>query len=265
VRLRADGAKDLPAFDVALFDDAGRVLVEITGFVMKRISDRGALAGAALGPKPELVPQESGAAGLATAMREAAFREGMLPAEGLEALERIVAARLGPQVIASALDLKEWITATARANQPVAPVAAASDVASAAVATSTRPSVSTTFLAPRDDEEERVAGLWRSMLGVEAVGVHDNFFELGGHSLLLTQTITRLRKVAGVDIPLAALLTKLTIEEMAKEVTRVKAAGKVPAAPAMKAVSRDAYRAKRTVAGASRAAGPDAPKGESET
>jgi hypothetical protein len=84
------------------------------------------------------------------------------------------------------------------------------------------------------------------MLGVELVGVHDNFFELGGHSLLLTQTITRLRKLAGVDIPLAALLTKLTIEEMAKEVGRVKAAGKAPAIPTMRAVSREAYRAKRT-------------------
>jgi acyl transferase domain-containing protein len=250
VRLRADSAKDLPTFDVVLFDDAGRVLVEITGFVMKRVSDRGALSGAALGPQATAAPQASGAEGLATALREAAFQEGILPAEGLEALERIVAARLGPQVIASSLDLKEWITASARANQPVAPVAAASD-AEASVAATARPSVSTTFLAPRDEEEERVAALWRTMLGVEQVGVHDNFFELGGHSLLLTQTITRLRKVAGVDIPLAALLTKLTIEEMAKEVTRVKSGGKGPAAPAMKAVSRDAYRAKRTRVGTS--------------
>src|SRR5262249_6385410 len=142
--------------------------------------------------------------------------------------------------------LREWITATARANQPVAAAAAASQTAASAVAPAARPSVSTTFLAPRDDEEERVAALWRTMLGVEQVGVHDNFFELGGHSLLLTQTITRLRKVAGVDIPLAALLTKLTIEEMAQEVTRAKSGGKGPAAPDLKAVARDAYRAKRT-------------------
>jgi acyl transferase domain-containing protein len=246
VRLRPGGARELPTFDVALFDEVGRVLVEIAGFVMKRLSDRGALAGAVLGPKPELGPRESGAEGLASALREAAFREGIPPAEGLEALERIVAARLGPHVVASSLDLREWIAATARANQPVAAPAAASDADAAAVSTAARPQVSTTFIAPRDEEEERVAGLWRAMLGIEQVGVHDNFFELGGHSLLLTQTITRLRKLAGVDIPLAALLTKLTIEEMAKEVGRVKTAGKGPTGPAMKAVSRDAYRAKRT-------------------
>ena len=246
VRLRAGGAKDLPTFDVVLADDEGHVLVEIAGFVMKRVSDRGALAGAALSPRPEVAPRESGAEGLATALREAAFLEGILPAEGLEALERIVAARLGPQVVASSLDLREWIVATARANQPVTAPAAASDADAMAVAPAARPQLSTTFVAPRDEEEERVAGLWRTMLGVEQVGVHDNFFELGGHSLLLTQTITRLRKLSGVDIPLAALLTKLTIEEMAKEVGRVKAAGKGPGAPAMKAVSREAYRAKRT-------------------
>jgi acyl transferase domain-containing protein len=259
VRLRADSAQDLPSFDVVLFDEAGRVLVEITGFVMKRVSDRGALGGATLGPPPERAPRESGPEGLATALREAAFREGIMPAEGLEALERIVAARLGPQVVASSLDLREWITATARANQPVAPVAAASDADAAAVAATARPQVSTTFLAPRDEEEERVAGLWRTMLGVDQVGVHDNFFELGGHSLLLTQTITRLRKLAGVDIPLAALLTKLTIEEMAKEVTRTKSATKGPAAPTMKAVSRDAYRAKRARLGGDAPADPADP------
>ncbi|HVU49084.1 MAG TPA: polyketide synthase dehydratase domain-containing protein, partial [Polyangia bacterium] len=246
VRLRASGAKDLPTFDVVLLDESGRTLVDIAGFVMKRVADRGALAGAALGPKPEAAPRESGAEGLATALREAAFREGILPAEGLEALERIVAARLGPHVIASSLDLREWISATARANQPVATPAAASDADATAVAAAQRPQVSTTFLAPRDEEEERVASLWRAVLGVEQVGVRDNFFELGGHSLLLMQTITRLGKLAGVDIPLAALLTKLTIEEMAREVGRVKAAGRQQAAPAMKAVSREAYRVKRT-------------------
>jgi acyl transferase domain-containing protein len=241
VRHRPDSAKDLPAFDVTLLDEGGRVLVEISGFLMKRVSNRTALAAPLVS---EDAPHEAGAEGLATALREAAFREGMLPAEGLEALERVVAARPGPQVVATALDLHEWIVATTRANQPVAPTADAA----APSAPAARPAVSTTYVAPRDEEEERVAGLWRTMLGVEEVGVHDNFFELGGHSLLLTQTITRLRKLTGVEIPLAALLTKLTIEEMASEVSRVKAAGHDgPSAPAMKSVSRDAYRAKRTI------------------
>ena len=262
VRYRQDSAKDLPAFDVLLFDEDCRVLVEIVGFVMKRVSDRGALAGAAAGGVAERAAPAGGAEVMATELREAAFREGMLPAEGLEALERIVAARLGPEVIASSLDLNEWLAATARANHPTA--TAPTDAAASAVPPAARPSVSTTFEAPRGEEEERVAGLWRSMLGVEQVGVHDNFFELGGHSLLLTQTITRLRKLAGVDIPLGALLSKLTIAEMAAEVARVKAAGKSAAPPPMRAVSRDAYRAKRSAVGdgGPRPSAPDESKDE---
>ena len=99
------------------------------------------------------------------------------------------------------------------------------------------------------------------MLGVEEIGVHDNFFELGGHSLLLTQTITRLRKLTGVDIPLAALLSKLTIEEMAREISRVRAAGKSAPAPTMKAVSRDAFRAKRSLVSGG-GAPPEEPEGD---
>ena len=39
---------------------------------------------------------------------------------------------------------------------------------------------------PRTPAEQVVAGLWRDLLGLEAVGVDQNFFALGGHSLLAT-------------------------------------------------------------------------------
>jgi len=35
--------------------------------------------------------------------------------------------------------------------------------------------------------ERVIAGVWREVLGITAVGVNDNFFDLGGHSLLLAQ------------------------------------------------------------------------------
>jgi hypothetical protein len=101
-------------------------------------------------------------------------------------------------------------------------------------------------VAPRTDWEQRVAGVWRAALGVEEVGVHDNFFELGGHSLLLTQLVTRVRKAAALEVPLRSLLSKLTIAEMAEELARVKAAGGAREAPPIRAVSREAYRVKRS-------------------
>ncbi|HEY0736692.1 MAG TPA: amino acid adenylation domain-containing protein, partial [Herpetosiphonaceae bacterium] len=58
-----------------------------------------------------------------------------------------------------------------------------------------------TFAAPRTPNEELIAGVWASVLGVERVSIHDNFFEIGGHSLLATQVVSRLRQVLSVELP----------------------------------------------------------------
>ncbi|WP_165494409.1 non-ribosomal peptide synthetase [Azotobacter chroococcum] len=53
------------------------------------------------------------------------------------------------------------------------------------------------YEAPQGEIEERLAGIWAEVLGVERVGRHDNFFELGGHSLLALRVIQRLRQDTG--------------------------------------------------------------------
>ncbi|RPH53508.1 non-ribosomal peptide synthetase, partial [bacterium] len=72
-----------------------------------------------------------------------------------------------------------------------------------------------TAAAPRTAVEERLAGIWRELLGVEAVGVHDDFFDLGGHSLLATQLLSRLRSAFGAEVPLRALFERPTIAGIA--------------------------------------------------
>jgi len=54
---------------------------------------------------------------------------------------------------------------------------------------------------PRTPTEERLAAIWRELLGVPQLGVEDNFFELGGHSLLATQLVSRVRELFHVEIP----------------------------------------------------------------
>ncbi len=49
------------------------------------------------------------------------------------------------------------------------------------------------FVAPRDEAEQHVAEVWRSVLKIPRVGIHDDFFELGGHSLSAMQVVSRLR------------------------------------------------------------------------
>ncbi|HWN44802.1 MAG TPA: non-ribosomal peptide synthetase, partial [Thermoanaerobaculia bacterium] len=60
-------------------------------------------------------------------------------------------------------------------------------------------------LAPRTPMEERLAAIFRELLGVERPGVHDDFFALGGHSLRVGRLISRVRVELGVELPLRAV------------------------------------------------------------
>ncbi|HET7114021.1 MAG TPA: amino acid adenylation domain-containing protein, partial [Pyrinomonadaceae bacterium] len=67
------------------------------------------------------------------------------------------------------------------------------------------------FVAPRNELEEIVAGIWQAVLGADRVGVHDNFFELGGHSLLATQIVARINQSFKIDFPLRRMFETPTI------------------------------------------------------
>jgi acyl-coenzyme A synthetase/AMP-(fatty) acid ligase/acyl carrier protein len=71
------------------------------------------------------------------------------------------------------------------------------------------------YVAPRDAVEERLAGVWRDLLGVEKVGVHDSFFALGGHSLLATRLVAAVREAFGVEVPLRTLFERPALEDLA--------------------------------------------------
>ncbi len=71
------------------------------------------------------------------------------------------------------------------------------------------------YVAPRTPTESVLAEIWRTLLGVERVGVHDNFFALGGHSLLATQVTSRLRDRVGVEIPLRELFAHPNVADLA--------------------------------------------------
>jgi len=78
-----------------------------------------------------------------------------------------------------------------------------------------RPELAAEYVAPRDETEQRVAAIWKEVLGIESVGVHDNFFDLGGHSLLATQIVSRLRSAFQAELPLRRLFETPTVEGLA--------------------------------------------------
>ncbi|HET6230013.1 MAG TPA: amino acid adenylation domain-containing protein [Longimicrobiaceae bacterium] len=100
-----------------------------------------------------------------------------------------------------------------------------------------------TYVAPRTPAEEKMAGVWADLLGVQRVGVQDNFFELGGHSLVATRLVSRLREAFGVEVPLRVVFEAPTVAEMTAHVAGLSAAAaQHPAAPKLGRVSRDARR-----------------------
>ncbi len=76
------------------------------------------------------------------------------------------------------------------------------------------------YIAPRTAVEERLAGIWCTVLGVNAPGLNDNFFDLGGNSLLATRLLAQVKEVLGVDLNPAVLLHAPTIGQLAATVLR---------------------------------------------
>ena len=61
------------------------------------------------------------------------------------------------------------------------------------------------FVPPRTPVEERLAQIWRDVLGVAQVGIQDNFFDLGGHSLSAARVIEGIERAFARRLPLNAL------------------------------------------------------------
>jgi len=78
-----------------------------------------------------------------------------------------------------------------------------------------REGTSSTYLAPRNDKEKQLVGIWEEILGVSPVGVQDDFFDVGGHSLLAVRLVSKIEEKIGQRVSLAALLQGRTIEFVA--------------------------------------------------
>jgi len=151
--------------------------------------------------------------------------------EGTEALVRLLSRREGGHVAVSTGDLAArldiWVRRDRLASGKKAEVHA-------------RPELKTTYEAPASELEGKIAELWQELLGIETVGINDNFFDLGGHSLLATQLMSRLRGLAGVEVPLQKLFEAPTVRGIAAATEELLTLAGLPAAgSAVKGEDRD--------------------------
>ncbi|GCB44678.1 non-ribosomal peptide synthetase [Streptomyces sp. NL15-2K] len=77
------------------------------------------------------------------------------------------------------------------------------------------------YVAPRTPVEERLAGIWAEVLGIERVGIRDSFFDLGGDSILSIQVVSRARR-AGLALSSRDVFVGQTVEGLAAELDAVR-------------------------------------------
>ena len=70
-------------------------------------------------------------------------------------------------------------------------------------------------VAPRTENEAKLAAIWKEVLGLDEIGVDDDFFELGGHSLQAIRAMARVKEVFGVELSAEALFEAPNIAALA--------------------------------------------------
>ncbi len=71
-------------------------------------------------------------------------------------------------------------------------------------------------VAPGSDLENRIAAVWRELLGIESIDIRHNFFDLGANSLMIVQAHRRLTEALGMKLPTLALFQYPTVESLAR-------------------------------------------------
>jgi amino acid adenylation domain-containing protein len=91
------------------------------------------------------------------------------------------------------------------------------------------------YVAPRTEQEKKLAAIWAEVLQLDRVSIHDNFFDLGGHSLLVVKLVARVENALGKKLPVISVFQLPTISELAPLLATPgspeKVAGVVPIQP----------------------------------
>jgi amino acid adenylation domain-containing protein len=84
------------------------------------------------------------------------------------------------------------------------------------------------YVAPRTEQEKKLAAIWAEVLQLDRVSIHDNFFDLGGHSLLAVKLVARVERALGKKLPVISIFQLPTIGEFAPLLSSPGAPEKIP-------------------------------------
>ncbi len=157
--------------------------------------------------------------------------EGILPPEGGEILERVMA-DLPPEVLVCTKDLPTLLLQKdiQRKGETEAGTATGGE-GDAPKQLYQRPELSTEYVAPGTEEEKMLAQLLQQLLGIDRVGIFDNFFELGVSSLDVININSQLKEMVGFDISTVIIFEHPTIHALARYLETQKGGDEGAAAP----------------------------------
>ncbi|GAB3489892.1 type I polyketide synthase [Amycolatopsis cihanbeyliensis] len=184
-----DAGQDVRTDSFTVLGEDGAELIAVTEFMLRRV---------------EGAPRPPGA-GPADA-----DQRWIAPAEGVEAFLRVLDADIGGHVVITPRPLA-WVLDRVRKD--------AERATGGGTDTGAPPGTHGEATA----DEEVVAGIWRSVLGVPSVRPEDDFFELGGNSLVAVQLIAQIREATGVRLPLRSVFDTPTVAEMTATVAELRA------------------------------------------
>jgi NAD(P)-dependent dehydrogenase (short-subunit alcohol dehydrogenase family) len=174
--------------------------------------------------------KRSGAVESDQGLKVASAELALTSQEGIWCFQRILSLVAGPQMAVSTGNLQtridQWIN--------LDPLRKSEQVKSSEPSSRhARPDLATTYVAPKDELEAKMAGIWQELLGIDLVGVHDDFFELGGHSLLATQLTSRLRQTFNVSLSVTSIFETPTVFGLAEGISRIHCAARGLSASSM--------------------------------
>ncbi|AFY44051.1 type I polyketide synthase [Nostoc sp. PCC 7107] len=146
------------------------------------------------------------------------IKKGILPSEGIEVFNRILASNL-PHVVVSTQDLPELIkqnNSPQYLQEQLQLLDSKLSSVNLAKAKHPRPNLGNDYIPPETEIEQILAEIWQEILGIEKIGIYDNFFELGGNSINTIQIAAKANQ-AGLQLTSQQFFHYQTIAELATD------------------------------------------------
>jgi polyketide synthase PksJ len=202
-REQENSKNGIAVFDITILDEDGKELVEISDFVLRKITAAAVTAGE--GEPFRGLPSDLG--------------YHIQVADGVKTFARLLSLGRLPQIVVAPKDL----------NTLMEPVSAIKDrpdwngdgQTQAVLAQHPRPELPTTYIPPGTEPERQITQIWQELLGIQQVGIYDDFFELGGNSLLIVTIHSKVQQTFGVTFPVANMFQYPTVSSLANYVDQL--------------------------------------------